>query len=75
MVEVRRISTHKKTTVGTPVPSKHAPDTVKYTKRTNEGHGMYVIIYGSGKNRKSVTKHCSEAQANAFVEELRKAGN
>lgn len=74
MAQKQRISTHKKTRVGTPVPSKSAPETVKYTHRTTEGHGMYCITYGQGKNRKSMTRHCSEQQAEKIVEELTKQG-
>ena len=56
------------------VPSKSAPETVKYQKKTVEGFGMYCITYGSGKNRKSMTRHCSEAQAEKIVDELTKQG-
>ena len=74
MAEKQRISTHKKDTKGVPVPSKSAPETCIYTKRTTEGHGMYVITYGKGSNKKSMTRHCSEAQAEKIVEELTKQG-
>ena len=74
MAHKERISAHKKTRLGQIVPSKSSPETVKYQKKTTEGHGMYVIIYGSGSNRKSMTRHCSEAQAEKIVEELTKQG-
>lgn len=35
---------------------------------------MYVITYGKGSNKKSMTRHCSEAQAEKIVEELTKQG-
>ena len=74
MAEKQRVSTHKKTRIGAVVPSKSAPETVKYQKKTVEGFGMYCITYGSGKNRKSMTRHCSEAQAEKIVNELTKQG-
>lgn len=74
MARKERISTHKKTRLGQIVPSKSAPETVKFQKKTTEGHGMYVITYGSGSNKKSMTRHCSEAQAEKIVEELTKRG-
>ena len=34
------------------------------------GVNMYVFVYGTGKSKKSVTKHMTEAQAEAFKNQL-----
>ena len=34
------------------------------------GVSMYTFVYGTGKNKKSVTKHMTEAQASAFKNQL-----
>lgn len=45
---------------------------------TTEGHGQYVFVYNKGSVNNprviSETKHCSEAQAKAYKEQLEKAG-
>lgn len=74
MAHKERISTHKKTRLGQIVPSRSSPETIKFQKKTTEGHGMYTITYGHGSNKKAMTKHCSEAQAEKIVEDLTKRG-
>jgi hypothetical protein len=44
------------------------------TTHITKGQGMYTFVYGKGANRVSETKHCSEAQAEAYKEQLEKAG-
>jgi hypothetical protein len=68
MIEMNRVSTHKKTKTGVPA------DGTNYARRTVEGYGMYTFVYGKGSKRVSETKHCSESQAKSYKEYLEKAG-
>ena len=38
------------------------------------GQGMYTFVYGTGSKKVSETKHCSDGQADAYKEQLEKAG-
>jgi hypothetical protein len=40
-----------------------------------KGNGMYTFVYGKGSSKVSETRHCSEAQAKSYKEQLEKAGH
>lgn len=69
MVQVNKISEHKKTKAGSIVPESKAR-----INQTVKGHGMYTFVYGNGSSRKSETKHCSEASAKQYKTQLEQAG-
>ena len=73
MVEMNRVSTHKKSTKGEVVTSKSGQTT--YQKSTTEGNGMYTFVYGKGNRKVSETKHMSEVQASNYKKQLENAGN
>ena len=39
-------------------------------RKNKRGVDMYTFAYGTGNKRKSVTKHCTEAEAKAFKSSL-----
>jgi len=65
-VEKMRISTHKRTRNIGSVGTSERP----YCPRSQEGLGMYVFKIQDGSRRYSITKHCSEADADTFVSSL-----
>ena len=65
-VEREKISTHKRTRNQGASGTTDKP----YCPRAKEGVGMYVFKIGSGSARRSVTKHCTEAEADAFVKSM-----
>jgi len=65
-VEKERINTHKRTRNQGRTGTADRP----YCPRALEGLGMYVFKIQDGSRRYSVTKHCSEAEADAFVKSL-----
>lgn len=69
MVEIRKISSAKKATKGTPVKSRSEQTT--YTKQIVPGSHQFVVIHGTGSKRTSITKHCTEAQIEAFAKSLK----
>lgn len=69
MVEVRKISSAKKATNGTSVKSKSEQTT--YTKTVVPGSHQFVIIHGPEGKKSSITKHCTEAQAESFAKTFR----
>ena len=60
----QRISTHKRTRNEGRTPS----DANKYIPKTKEGLGMYVFVGMLGGRKVSVTKHCSEAEADRYIQ-------
>ena len=62
-IEREKISTHKRTRNQGMSGTADRP----YCPKALEGLGMYVFKIGSGSSRISVTKHCTEAEADAFV--------
>lgn len=61
--EKQKISDHKKTRNQSNSPS----ETNRYVPKSKIGISMYVFKISDGKRRYSVTKHCSEEEANKFV--------
>ncbi len=53
------VSSHGKNSQGSKYENGHT------IGRTQIGWGMYTLAYGKGPNRKSVTMHCSESDAEA----------
>lgn len=68
-VEKNRVSTAKKSATKT-----YGAVGNQTTTTITEGQGMYTFVYGKGANRVSETKHCSEAQADAYQKQLEAAG-
>jgi len=62
-VEKMRISVHKRTRNVSASGTSDRP----YCPKAKEGLGMYVFKIQDGSRRYSITKHCSEADADAFV--------
>ena len=58
VVEMNRISTHKKSTQGIQMSTNSG-----YARKLIEGAGMYTFVYGKGSKRKSETRHMTESQA------------
>lgn len=69
MVTKQRISTATKNKSKT-YASKSGVVNTTVTK----GNGMYTFVYGTGTKKVSETKHCSEAQADAYQKHLEKMG-
>jgi len=65
-VEKERISVHKRTRNQGRTGSSDKP----YCPRALEGLGMYVFKIKDGSRRFSTTKHCTEAEAAAYVRAL-----
>lgn len=60
----QRISTHKRTRNEGRTPS----EAVKYVPKSKEGLGMYVFVGMIGGRKVSLTKHCTEAEAEKFIQ-------
>jgi len=63
-----RVSTAKKHRKGEPV--KDSNGVVLYAKNVIEGNGMYTFVYGKGAKKQSITRHCSESQAERIKQDL-----
>lgn len=66
-VEIRHISNHGKTTHGTPHPDSG------YARKKQEGWGQYVVIYGKGSKRKSITVHGSKEHVDYIADNYKGA--
>ncbi len=64
-VVLTKISQHNKTSQGSACPNGGRINV------TNVNCGMYTIAWGSGKDRQSVTKHCTAGEAEAFKASLK----
>lgn len=85
-VHMERISTHKKSKRGSRTAEGSILGKDNQSKLVGgvhigdafEGYGMYVFVYNAGSENNprkiSETKHCSEAQAKAYKEQLEKSG-
>lgn len=69
MVEVRKISSAKKATKGTSIKSRS--EQTEYTKQIVPSSHQFVVIHGTGSKRTSITKHCTEAQIEAFAKSFK----
>ena len=68
MIEITGTSKHVKTRQG------QVDAAGKHLGNTTLGHAQYSIAYGKGSNRKSLTVHCSKADADHKVRELKSQG-
>lgn len=59
----QRISTHKRTRNQGRSPSEASP----YVPKSQEGIGMFTFVGNIGGRKVSLTKHCSEAEAEKFL--------
>lgn len=63
VVSKQKVSEHKRTrNRGVAVTAEN-----RYVPKSVEGLGMYTFVIQDGKRRYSVTKHCSEHEADLFV--------
>lgn len=59
----QRISSHKRTR-----NEGRSQEPGKYTPKAKEGLGMYTFVGMLGGRKVSVTKHCSEAEADRYIQ-------
>lgn len=66
IVSKQKISTHGRTRNQYESPS----ETRRYVPKTKAGIGMYTFVVKDGGRTYSMTKHCSEQEADAFMQKF-----
>ena len=66
VISKQKVSTHGRTRNQFDSPSEGR----LYVPRSKTGLGMYTFVVQDGKRKYSMTKHCSEQEADAFVQKF-----